>query len=112
LGLSVIGFRLGEDQGEDGHLTRAHGYAEYSRTGIAGSPSISTKWSKEITSMKSASAILRIAFGLAVVALEFFTYRRIIPRVEASEAVELFGHRVLGASGTGCCVAPPSVASV
>jgi len=81
-------------------------------TEIAGSPSSSRKWSKKITSRKSASAILRIVFGLAVVGFAFFTYHRIIPRVEAGEAVELFGHRVFGASGTGCCVAPPSVASV
>jgi hypothetical protein len=75
-------------------LTRADRYAEYSPTEIAGSPSTSTKWSKEITSMKSASAILRIVFGLAVVGFAFFTYHRIIPRVEAGEAVQLFGHPV------------------
>ncbi len=44
--------------------------------------------------MKSASAILRIVFGLAVVAFAFFTYHQIIPHVEAGEAVQLFGHPV------------------
>ncbi len=44
--------------------------------------------------MKSASAILRIVFGLAVVGFAFFTYHRIIPHVEAGEAVQLFGHPV------------------
>jgi ABC-type Na+ efflux pump permease subunit len=44
--------------------------------------------------MKSISSIPRIVFGLAVVAFAFFTYHRIIPRVEAGEAVQLFGHPV------------------
>ena len=44
--------------------------------------------------MKSASAILRIVFGLAVVGFAFFTYHRIIAHVEAGEAVQLFGHPV------------------
>jgi uncharacterized BrkB/YihY/UPF0761 family membrane protein len=65
---------------------------KYPRTGIAGSPSISRKWSKEIASMKSASGILRIVFGLVVVGFAFFIYYRVIPRVEAGEAVQLFGH--------------------
>ena len=44
--------------------------------------------------MKSISAILRIVFGLAVVGFAFVAYHRIIPHVEAGEAVQLFGHPV------------------
>jgi hypothetical protein len=67
---------------------------EVSAHSNAGSPGTSTKWSKEIASVKSASGILRIVFGLAVVVFAFFTYHRIIPHVEAGEAVQLFGHPV------------------
>ncbi len=49
--------------------------------------------------MKSASAILRIVFGLAVVGFAFFTHHQIIPRVEAGEAVQLFGHQVNATAG-------------
>jgi hypothetical protein len=49
--------------------------------------------------MKSISAILRIVFGLAVVAFAVFTYHRIIPHVEAGEAVHLFGHPVNATAG-------------
>ena len=49
--------------------------------------------------MKSASAILRIVFGLVVVGFAFFTYHRIIPHVEAGEAVQLFGHPVNATTG-------------
>ncbi len=49
--------------------------------------------------MKSASGILRIVFGLVVVGFAFFIYHRIIPRVEAGEAVQLFGHPVNATAG-------------
>ena len=35
-------------------------------------------------------------FGLAVMGFAFFTYHRIIPRVEAGEAVQLFGQLSVG----------------
>jgi hypothetical protein len=49
--------------------------------------------------MKFASAILRIVFSLAVVGFAFFTYHRIIPHVDAGEAVQLFGDPVNATAG-------------
>jgi hypothetical protein len=38
-------------------------------------------------------------FGFAVVAFAFFTCHRIVPHVEAGEAVQLFGHPVNATAG-------------
>ena len=49
--------------------------------------------------MKSVSAILRIVFGLVIVGFAVFTYHRIIPHIEAGDAVQLFGHPVNATAG-------------